>query len=596
MSEAQPPLDEDVVSGEPVKEMVLDTPVYEIGSNMVEIWPERDMPNDIAFPSYQANKYQLLCLALVCSLCNMYSSWNAGLIAGVGYEIVFSILSAITFGLYCCCASELTSAFPFPGGSYGLARCTVGFFPGFLTGCIEVFYYALSLGLHNASIVEFINLAYPNTTNQAIVIILCLFGLQIGICYSKHVFWWSIVIIAVVALAINFSYLFGSMQYANFDQWAYTVHGREDDYSTTAIIVDDYASRNSTAAEVPMAPTLFVGKGFEIFSVVPACIWQFMGSELVNLACDDAKKPRTHIPFALLGGFGYLVIFSVLVPILGSSLGPGPAKLVNLLTPAAPGFAQIFKISRRQSLMLQVVGLFGFSTAVLYALSKLLASMADSKLLPKALGVRTVSTQVPVRALFTGSIFSIITLIVPLLGGRALVLLYPNIIVLCTALTYNIQMVGYIVLKLKLRQFKREFTSPFGVIGAVIVMLMCSLAGICCIAFHSGGITTAIVIAAFIGMVSALYWFYSRHRQTFSNTEKLVMLPAHAEIRNVNGKSHITLVDLVLQLTEYLLVYRIFVPTLRRFGETDDLLVSSPPSREGAGRGFSFHFVVGSGL
>jgi hypothetical protein len=89
---------------------------------------------------YFANKYQLLALCVMGSLGNVQGYWNVmSGSSGLGAEIICSIVFGVAIVLYYFCVSELSSTFPFAGGSYALARCTLGFFPGYLVGCLEAF-------------------------------------------------------------------------------------------------------------------------------------------------------------------------------------------------------------------------------------------------------------------------------------------------------------------------------------------------------------------------------------------------------------------------------------------------------------------------
>jgi hypothetical protein len=54
----------------------------------------------------------------------------------------------------------------------------------------------------------------------------------------------------------------------------------------------------------------------------------------------------------------------------------------------------------------------------------------------------------------------------------------------------------------------------------------------CCVAYWY----TIPVVLVYLGIVSAYYQLWARDRQTFSAEEKMVMLPAHVEIRDANGK------------------------------------------------------------
>lgn len=87
--------------------------------------------------AYKVSKLDVWMLGITIVISDQYFSWNAGLAACFwSYFIAFLLVSGAFVTLYCCVA-EITGALPFSGGAYGLSRCTLGFFPGFLIGCSE---------------------------------------------------------------------------------------------------------------------------------------------------------------------------------------------------------------------------------------------------------------------------------------------------------------------------------------------------------------------------------------------------------------------------------------------------------------------------
>ncbi|ETV84346.1 hypothetical protein H257_03582 [Aphanomyces astaci] len=70
-----------------------------------------------------------------------YFSWNLGLAAGtLSYGIAVGLMGSA----YLCLSlsmAEVTSMVPFAGGAYGLGRCTLGYYVGFILGCCEFLEY-----------------------------------------------------------------------------------------------------------------------------------------------------------------------------------------------------------------------------------------------------------------------------------------------------------------------------------------------------------------------------------------------------------------------------------------------------------------------
>jgi amino acid transporter len=175
--------------------------------------------------------------------------------------------------------------------------------------------------------------------------------------------------------------------------------------------------------------------------------------------------------------------------------------------------------------------LFGLSLSILYTYSKLIVAMADSKLLPSFLSKRTRSN-VPLYALLAGQVPCILFVVYGYLDVKD-VSQWSNMIAACAFLTYSVQMIGFLCMKVKLGEFQRPFVSPFGAFGGIVALLVFSIGLITVIVFHYQALP---IIFVYLALVSFYYYYYARHHQIFSDAERKVVVPAHAEIRNANGK------------------------------------------------------------
>jgi len=90
---------------------------------------------------YQVKSWDIWALGITIVIGGQYFAWNAGLVAGFGSYAIATMMIASGYLCLMLCISEVTSALPFAGGSYGLARISLGFYPGFIIGCSEAFEY-----------------------------------------------------------------------------------------------------------------------------------------------------------------------------------------------------------------------------------------------------------------------------------------------------------------------------------------------------------------------------------------------------------------------------------------------------------------------
>jgi ethanolamine permease len=177
--------------------------------------------------------------------------------------------------------------------------------------------------------------------------------------------------------------------------------------------------------------------------------------------------------------------------------------------------------------------MFGSCLTICYAYSKLIAAMADSKLLPPILSRRAFFSKVPIYAVILGQVLGLLFCVYGvLLPGDDI--FWSNIIALTAFVTYAIQMCGFIVMRTKLSQFKKDFVSPFGVAGALFGLVVFIVGIFSCIFYHSSRLW---IILVYLVLMSVYYWVQVRHKQTFSVAERSVVLPAHVAIRDINGKS-----------------------------------------------------------
>jgi ethanolamine permease len=498
--------------------------------------------------TYRVSRYHLLAFALISVLQNSVGRFEYSLRAGLGYQIIFNVVSAFAMVIYYCCASELTSTFPFPGGCFGFARCTIGFYPGFLVGCLELFYYVNSVAISAGGIFLLLADAMPRVQGFQLFVILGVLLLQFCLCMSRNWVYTVAFVLAAYGIVINLAFILGSWRFIDFDSWAYRVavsdHRWNDDGITfiDGVVDDDNYYRNFPITE-PAADRMaafFNPNPVRVVQVICDCLSIYMQVEYANLAVDDSRDPKKDVPFALLVAVGIQIVFGTINPILASSMAPGVENISMLKWPIVPGFARVFNISQHQAVLLIIPIYFGHSMATFFALGKLIPSMADSNLLPKVLSRKLWRTRSPVYAMLAVLLFVMINLgAARLIGLRdmpAWTTISFMIVTMSGLITYCIQLVGFIELRVKLSRFPREFTSPFGVFWAIFAMLIFLLGIVSILMIRVERTAIMAATGVYIVIPTVYYFVYARHQQTFSDAEKAVMLPAHAEVKNANGE------------------------------------------------------------
>jgi ethanolamine permease len=285
----------------------------------------------------RVSQYHLLALGLMGELITT-ASWNLANKGGLGFQLICNVFAAAAYVIFFCCTSELSSALPFPGGNFAFARCTAGFYAGFLVGCIEIFYYVLALGMANAAITEYIVIASPSTAGYEFVLIFVLYVSQFVLCLSKRFLYNAMLLLTIFGVVINFVFIIGAVKHIDFNHWAYSPARTDDDSPILAsVIVDD---DQYTAPETTGPQTLFSSQGMKILGAIGPCLWTYQGLEYVNLMSDDVDEPRRQIPFAQLAGIGVMIFFNTVIPILASSMRPGTHRLSLIAAPTVPGMVK----------------------------------------------------------------------------------------------------------------------------------------------------------------------------------------------------------------------------------------------------------------
>ncbi|TYZ69096.1 hypothetical protein PybrP1_006157 [[Pythium] brassicae (nom. inval.)] len=434
-----------------------------------------------------------------------YFSWNAGVAAGLYSSMIANFLVAAAYITLCCCIAEITGALPFAGGAYGLARCTLGFYPAFMIGCCEALEYIVYV---SSSVISFADMVVEVAPSLASVrpLVWATFYASALFFHMKSVrlFWAFNAAIGSVSLAVVLLYSFGALPYVDFQQYA---HADSSLY--------------------------FVGGFSSFMKALPLAPWFFVGVEALNLASDQVTQPKATIPFAQVACVLTLFTTGVMVFFVTVSLPPGIAQLPTELVPFNNCFRPLFGLSHRFATVLSLPATYATAFGFMWCYGKLIAAMATSRLLPPFLGRTSRRHGSPNVAIIAGSVlsylFCLLVYLVPTISAR----LYM-ICITCAFMSYTGQCVGYISLKKNYRNIKSSsFRNPFGIYGAVFSMSVWLLAFVGVAGFQGNGGVEVLTFLSAAALLSVFYFAYARKRQTFSPQENRILLVAH--VTKFNG-------------------------------------------------------------
>ena len=276
-------------------------------TNIISNATDKTDHSDILVP--KRGKIDVWALGITIVIGGQYFSWNSGLVAGFGTYCIATALIGSAYICLCLCTSELSSTLPFAGGAYGLARCTLGFYFGFIIGCCETIEYILYVSASVLSLGSIISSMAPAVENyQPLLWLIFYVTANPFHIFGGHNFWRLNLIVGVISLFIILLFCLGSLPYLNFNRYAVTGDGE-----------------------------WFVGGIDSFLQVLPLSAWFFVGVEALNMACDDIDEPRKSIPYGQISCIATLFATAMAVLFISSSLPTGIDDLSGALAPLNNG-------------------------------------------------------------------------------------------------------------------------------------------------------------------------------------------------------------------------------------------------------------------
>jgi len=389
----------------------------------------------------------------------------------------------------------------FTGGSYAIARVTLGFFPGYIVACMEasqnIIFVATSAVMFGEIATIFTTL--PHGYEPIYWVFFYTTSLALQICGGRT-FWYMIVVMAIVSIGLLVVYIFGSIPDFDFNQNA--LFDRDD----------------STGR-------WFRDGGLEFMRVLPIPCWFYIGVENINLACKDVPNPRAQVPRAYLWCISTLVIMSFAVLFCCASVAPGIAQLMYEVDPLHIQFQEMFHATHTAANMIVLPSIYALCSGFMYCYGKQLKAMAKSGLINPYFA-QNHGFKTPVKTLIGGSIISFLVALTDQfshdLTDRHLFILCT----LCAFVAYASQCVSFIMFRYKFATIKREYESPLGIAGAVYGFIIFTWAFIAAAGFQKDFIAVSI-FAVLVVLMVAYYFYAAMDRQSFSEEEKQVMFRAY---------------------------------------------------------------------
>ncbi|CAK4147144.1 unnamed protein product [Aphanomyces euteiches] len=426
-----------------------------------------------------------------------FVSLSAGLAAGTVSFGLAIILMGLAYLCFAWSLAEVTSAVPFAGGSYGLARCTLGFYAGFLVGCCDILEYIIftSLGCVLLGQMLVSKWEWLDPYQPLIWLVNLVIPLAIAI-RGGHLYWRVNFGSAILLLVVVFFYFFSAM---------------------TAASLTEYSGGAEFAC---------VGGFASFFTALPQAASLFSGVEGLTTFSKMVSQPQRHIPKGQLASMGTLFFTAVSMYLLALSLPPGAQKLYLEASVLNGGFALSFNISEASAVLFSAPSMIACVPTAAMVASNILAAMATSKLFPPRLGKIHRRFHTPDQAILFVGVLSY-ALCFPVLYARQVVALLFNLSLVFAFTTYLAQCVGYVYLNLHLTRLDRLQTSPVGIPGVIFAAFVFG-ASLVSILFCQNDDFVALAVSTILFIILSMYYhFVAKFRQQVSRDEQRLLFFAN---------------------------------------------------------------------
>ncbi|MGC4065237.1 MAG: amino acid permease [Polyangiaceae bacterium] len=470
-----------------------------------------------------ARLWSLWALGVGAVISGQFSGWNLGLASG-GWGGLFlaAIIIAVMYLGLCFSLAELSPALPHTGGAYSFARITMGPWGGFVTGLAESIEYIMTpavivffIGSYLTGIFETSPSFQPVwwIGSYAVFVLLNYWGVELSFKVS--------VAVTLMALAILAAFCISALPFAQFSRWALNIGVGADGKMIEL--------PNGGGALLPFGVT-------GAFAALPFAVWLFLGIEELPLAAEESHDPKRDMPKALLFGMATLIVAAMSVMYLNATLGGtangqmrGAYSLATAAEPLLDGFRVLYGSGIAKLLSLfAVVGLIASFHTIIFAYGRQIYSLSRAGYYFSFMSLTHGTRKTPYMGLLTGTFIGLSVLLViwfsrgPSEGGAIIGGTLINMAVFGAMISYALQGLSFILLRLRFPKIERPYRSPFGIGGAAVTIVI----AVWTMYYQMGDpLYRKGVYAAFAWYVAGLAYFaiIGRHRLVLSPEESFAL-------------------------------------------------------------------------
>ena len=451
-----------------------------------------------------AGVWSLWALGVGAVISGDFFGWNFGLASGgFGGLLIATLIITVMYAGLCFSIAEMAAALPHTGGAYSFARSAMGPWGAYITGLAENMEYILTPAVIVVGIGGYLGAIFGTPESAAPLWWLAAYAVFVGLNVAGVETTFRFIVL-ITALALGVLVVFWVAAIPHFDiDWALRI---EPEPSRSRWLPHGVAG---------------------ILSALPFAIWFFLAIEQLPLAAEEAHAPARDLPRGLVYGLITLVAAAFLTLFLNTGIAPGSEALAASAEPLFEGFKTIFGLGLGSKLLalVAVTGLVASFHSIIFAFGRQIFSLSRAGYFPRWLSRTHPRRRTPHIALFVGALLGYaVAYSIHALGPKhpvGAVLL--NMAVFGAVIAYALQMLSYILLRVRFPGINRPYRSPLGVPGAVVALIIALVTLVTL--FVTDPIYQKVVIGASIWYGLGLLWFavYARHRLVLAPEESFAL-------------------------------------------------------------------------
>jgi ethanolamine permease len=468
-----------------------------------------------------ARVWSLWALGVGAVISGHFSGWNLGLAAGGwGGMLVAAILIAIMYLGLVFCIAEMSPALPHTGAAYSFARTAMGPWGGFITGLCENVEYVITPAVVVFFIGSYLGSIFGTPPAFQPVYWIFSYAVFVGLNIAGVELSFRVtLVVTIAALACLVAFWVSAIPVMDFSRWALNV------------APDGSELPNGGGPLLPMG--LWGG-----LAAMPFAVWLFLAIEQLPLAAEESVDPKTDMPRGIIAGMLTLIVSAFMILWLNSSVANGTFALGKSGEPLLDGFKAIYGEGIAKILALvAVVGLIASFHTIIYAKGRQIYSLSRAGYFPRALSITHATYRTPHFAMIGGALVALAIMLAiwfalgaeqgtAVIGGTLL-----NMAVFGAMISYVMQALSFILLRVQHPHIERPYRSPFGIPGAVAtIVIALATIGFQLVdpVYRQGVIGVAIWFA--VGMI--YFAIAGRHRLVLSPEEEFAMGKGKVEYKS----------------------------------------------------------------